>query len=507
MKATKVFFFLLLMLCGSSKGISQEFYIYVQGNDLLQYNPQNCTTQFVQSFSQSFTDIALHRNGNLYGIRSFGEVYEMDMATGTETFVRDLIHEADLYSSMTSGADGNLYIGGRDGDLVLYNPDTDVENYIGSIPQTIEGDLTFREGILYAGSTNSIVRINLENPSLSTVESWFTSSKPIWGIITDFIDCDTQFTYAMSGNSTPSTIWELDIENQSFTELCDLPENIYGATTEDEFRASSPINIEVEVTDADCGATNGSIEITEITGDNLVYSLATVTDGSIAEVEALQLSAGDYDLIVTDEYDCEEVYSFTVNELSSTISVTVEEFDRESCDTEFGSIEITVIEGTNLSFTIDGIVSNTTETEIAEIPPGDYTLQAIDENGCSANVPFEIEDNCDPQEPEEPEEPVDPELEGDLITTPMAFSPNLDGSNDVFKVLAPFEITIVNYQIFDRWGNLIFENGNFSSSNESAYWQGRLPTGEIQAGSFLYNIQYETNDDTGNLAGVAYVLW
>ena len=43
---------------------------------------------------------------------------------------------------------------------------------------------------------------------------------------------------------------------------------------------------------------------------------------------------------------------------------------------------------------------------------------------------------------------------------PNAFSPNNDNSNDRFRVLISGDIEIVEFKVFNRWGQLVYDNEN-----------------------------------------------
>ncbi len=59
------------------------------------------------------------------------------------------------------------------------------------------------------------------------------------------------------------------------------------------------------------------------------------------------------------------------------------------------------------------------------------------------------------------------------ILVPNVFTPNGDSVNDVFRPILD-EITGLNYTIYNRWGNLIYE----SNGRLRAFWDGRTNTGE-----------------------------
>lgn len=71
------------------------------------------------------------------------------------------------------------------------------------------------------------------------------------------------------------------------------------------------------------------------------------------------------------------------------------------------------------------------------------------------------------------------------IGVPNAFSPNGDGINDVFTVLAPNPSVIINFTIFNRWGEVVFagDAGNLS-------WTGELNGIAQPIGTYVYILQY-----------------
>jgi gliding motility-associated-like protein len=58
------------------------------------------------------------------------------------------------------------------------------------------------------------------------------------------------------------------------------------------------------------------------------------------------------------------------------------------------------------------------------------------------------------------------------IIIPNVFTPNFDSINDIFKPNLD-EITELNFSIFNRYGNLIFE-----TSKLNGFWDGRTTSGE-----------------------------
>jgi gliding motility-associated-like protein len=65
---------------------------------------------------------------------------------------------------------------------------------------------------------------------------------------------------------------------------------------------------------------------------------------------------------------------------------------------------------------------------------------------------------------------------------PTAFSPNNDGLNDVFAVKGKF-IQTLKLQIYNRWGQVIFE-----SKNPNEGWNGKINGQEAPVGTYIYSV-------------------
>jgi gliding motility-associated-like protein len=72
---------------------------------------------------------------------------------------------------------------------------------------------------------------------------------------------------------------------------------------------------------------------------------------------------------------------------------------------------------------------------------------------------------------------------GSYIYMPNAFTPNRDGQNDVFKIMAQ-NITLDDFQIYNRWGQMVFETSDINKG-----WNGEYQ-GQISAGNYVYWLSY-----------------
>jgi gliding motility-associated-like protein len=74
-----------------------------------------------------------------------------------------------------------------------------------------------------------------------------------------------------------------------------------------------------------------------------------------------------------------------------------------------------------------------------------------------------------------------------IIYIPNVFSPNGDGINDFFTIHGRFNLTnIASMQIFDRWGNQLFENKDMTPGDESLGWDGTFDKEPVQSGVYVY---------------------
>jgi len=91
-----------------------------------------------------------------------------------------------------------------------------------------------------------------------------------------------------------------------------------------------------------------------------------------------------------------------------------------------------------------------------------YTLLVTSDSGCTAQRTITIDVNCG------------------IVFVPEAFSPNSDGQNDILYVRGDC-IKTLQFDVFDRWGNKVFE-----TNDKSIGWDGRYKGEVMNAGSFVY---------------------
>jgi gliding motility-associated-like protein len=77
----------------------------------------------------------------------------------------------------------------------------------------------------------------------------------------------------------------------------------------------------------------------------------------------------------------------------------------------------------------------------------------------------------------------------DGVHIPNAFSPNGDNQNDFLELFIGRDVLEFKFQIFNRWGQLVFE-----TTQSSDAWDGTFKGSPLDTGVFVYQIDFKKND-------------
>ncbi len=75
------------------------------------------------------------------------------------------------------------------------------------------------------------------------------------------------------------------------------------------------------------------------------------------------------------------------------------------------------------------------------------------------------------------------------VYVPTGFTPNQDNNNDLLFVQGKSGTTILSFKVFDRWGELVFENGNFEVNEPSTGWNGEFRSNTAPPGVYVWFIE------------------
>ncbi len=77
------------------------------------------------------------------------------------------------------------------------------------------------------------------------------------------------------------------------------------------------------------------------------------------------------------------------------------------------------------------------------------------------------------------------------VFIPNVFSPNNDGINDVFFIQTKHPVLIKKWQIFNRWGDLVFAKSDIYTNDASEGWDGRFKEKLLERGVYVWQIELE----------------
>lgn len=224
------------------------------------------------------------------------------------------------------------------------------------------------------------------------------------------------------------------------------------------------------------GGNDGSITIVA-GGGTPPFTYTCSNQGSqISSQNVSGLPAGSYQLSVVDSYGCTGDTTVLVTQPAPLELVF--DFVNPSC---YG----------NNDGSVDFIVSGGTapywykwQNTIIDLPyfdgliEGSYTFVIIDDNGCELSVgPIQLEDD-----------------KKQCIKIPNAFTPNADGINDTWVIENIDRYPAALVQVFNRWGQIIYDS-NYTTGDWDGYYNGKL----MPTGAYLYviNLFNGTNTYTG----------
>jgi gliding motility-associated-like protein len=118
-----------------------------------------------------------------------------------------------------------------------------------------------------------------------------------------------------------------------------------------------------------------------------------------------------------------------------------------------------------------------------------YAVDFVDVNGCRNQGEVQVVLFCD----------------NDNVFVPNTFSPNGDGSNDVFYVRGKGLNRVKSLRIFNRWGQVVFERRDFAVNDASAGWDGTYNGAKPKPDVYIYQLEIWCDNSTvvkfdGNIA-------
>lgn len=255
-------------------------------------------------------------------------------------------------------------------------------------------------------------------------------------------------------------------------------------TLQVEVTAPPQLQLSAELENPSCAESqDGTIQLVAEGGTpDFQYSL----DGVIFEERSAYagLGGGLYTVITKDANDCEtqqEVELIAPPPIELTIAN-----NEDFLELEFGDSLQLFTTLSNVQGKVNYAWSSLIDTTLCQSCPDPivhplttsfYTLAIEDEMGCTTESRIEVIVNRTFK-----------------YYVPNAFSPNGDGRNERLTVYSESGTMIKQFRIFDRWGNLLFENTDFAANDVSAGWDGRFKGELLNDATFTWMAELEYMD-------------
>ncbi|MPM24283.1 hypothetical protein SDC9_70764 [bioreactor metagenome] len=86
------------------------------------------------------------------------------------------------------------------------------------------------------------------------------------------------------------------------------------------------------------------------------------------------------------------------------------------------------------------------------------------------------------------------------LNIPDAFSPNQDGVNDTWQIEGIENFDNIKIQIFNRWGQLVFEfeGTGVAYSDPAVQWDGTSNNSDLTTNSFIYILDLKNGQEPYN---------
>jgi gliding motility-associated-like protein len=102
-----------------------------------------------------------------------------------------------------------------------------------------------------------------------------------------------------------------------------------------------------------------------------------------------------------------------------------------------------------------------------------YIVSVVDSNGCKNVNQIQVIVTC----------------KGVDLFVPNTFSPNGDGSNDIFYIRGTGLDRVKLLRVFNRWGEIVFEQKDFPVNNPAYGWNGMYKGSKATPDVYVYQVE------------------
>ncbi|MCP4439583.1 MAG: T9SS type B sorting domain-containing protein [Aureispira sp.] len=235
--------------------------------------------------------------------------------------------------------------------------------------------------------------------------------------------------------------------------------------------------------DVQCkGGQNGKLTVTSVIGGYEPYTYALGTGDYQSDKMFDSLSVGTYQVHVKDVYGCKANTTVTLEQPVFKLVIEAPSDTTLSLGDELPfSIQKNTLTPVEYEWSTEHGLSCLDCPTIYAAPTDDtthYTIIGTDVEGCKDTTDFRIK--------------VNKRLRTYI---PNAFSPNGDGINDLLMIYSAGDVANVrSFQVYDRWGILVFDRQNFLPNFEDSAWDGSFKGKPLKSGVFVFIAELEMKD-------------
>jgi len=263
------------------------------------------------------------------------------------------------------------------------------------------------------------------------------------------------------------------------------PESFCPSTTSVNVSASGDLSLgNILVDSIICFGDEGRIQVESVEGTPPIE--LRLNDNLIEIGEWIpNLPAGEYIIEAEDANGCRAETRVTLAE-GVPIEISLEPLSANVDEGETVRVEVqTNLEEDEIASVLWAPPTNLScsdclSTTVTAISDEEYEVTITDIRGCFATAIFRLLVRS-------------PQIN---IFIPNIFTPNGDGVNDGFTLFTDSQLNIDRLLIFDRWGNMMFEERNVPPNDPDLGWDGRFKGQRVNPGVYVYSFHVSFPDGT-----------
>ena len=265
--------------------------------------------------------------------------------------------------------------------------------------------------------------------------------------------------------------------------LCTIPEGIQASDlspSPDSWWPSilncqgDSLQIDIDITEPSCAGDPAQV-ILQTSGGTTPYAYSADGGLNFQSTGEFTLSGGSFSLVIRDSQNCQLDTTILIPEPPPLQLVVVQDTFTAGLGDVINLLAIGSGGEAPLTYSwmpVDGLsCSDCPNPNVVAGQVTSYTVMLTDANGCSRSLSIAIDVQMDP-----------------AIYVPSAFSPNLDGINDLLQVYGSGigVERVEQFQVWDRLGNLLWQATDFGLDDTTIGWDGTRNGKTVDPGTFVY---------------------